>query len=78
MINWNIENKKLVREFEFVDFKEIIAFVNQVARLAEETKHHPDILIHSYNKARIILFTHDKNKITDADYSLAEKINTLV
>mgnify|MGYP006300613137 CR=1 FL=1 len=76
-MTWKIENEKLVKKFELADFTEAMTFVNQVAELAEEANHHPDILIHSYNQIKIMIYTHDKNEITAKDYDLAEKIDGL-
>jgi 4a-hydroxytetrahydrobiopterin dehydratase len=76
-MKWTTENQQLVREFEFDNFVEAIDFVKKIADLAEESQHHPDILIHSYNKVKIMIYTHDQNKITDKDYALADKIDKL-
>ena len=76
-MDWEIENKSLVKEFEFDNFSEVIRFINKILPLAEEADHHPDLLIHSYKKLKVMLFTHSKNKITDKDYSLAKKIDAL-
>ena len=76
-MSWSIKNKKLFKEFEFTNFNEALTFVNQVAKLAEKVNHHPDILIYSYKKVRIMIYTHDKNEITAKDYALAEKIDAL-
>lgn len=56
-------------------FNEAIAFVNKIRRIAEEEGHHPDILIHAGNMVKIMLTSHHEGKITDKDYSLAQKIN---
>ena len=45
----------LVRDFEFEDFAAAMGFVNRVAELAEEANHHPDILVHGWNKVRLTL-----------------------
>lgn len=74
---WEVEGKQIERVFEFDDFSMAIDFVNGVAELAEEAEHHPDIDVR-YNKVRIILSTHSKGGITDLDFDLAEKIDTLV
>lgn len=76
-MDWKIENKQLVKEFEFTNFIEAIKFVNKIQPLAEGANHHPDILIHSYKKVKIMLFTHSENKITEKDYSLAKKIDAI-
>jgi len=76
-MHWKTEGKSLVKEFEFSNFKEAINFINKIAPLAEEANHHPDLLIHSYKKVKISLYTHDENKITSKDYELAKKIDAL-
>lgn len=73
---WELEKKHLERSFEFDDFTESIDFVNAVADVAEEEEHHPDIDIR-WNKVRLMLTTHSKGGITDLDFALAERIDTL-
>jgi len=76
--NWQVmEGKKIVRTFKFPNFKEAITFVNQVAKLAEDEKHHPDIHI-SYNQVKLELWTHTANGLTDKDFILAAKTDKLV
>lgn len=75
-MDWKTEDKKLVKEFELKNFEDAVSFVNQIMPLAEASDHHPDILIHSYKKVKVMLFTHSENKITDKDYALAEQIDT--
>jgi 4a-hydroxytetrahydrobiopterin dehydratase len=77
-MGWKTENNKLVNDFEFANFKEAIGFVNKLVPLADKADHHPDILIHSYKKVRIELFTHYEQKITDKDYQLADEIDNLL
>lgn len=76
-MEWKIKQKKLTKEFQFKDFSLALAFVNKILPLAEKQNHHPDILIHSYNKVQIMLYTHNQNKITDKDYTLAKKIDEI-
>ena len=76
-MEWKKENNKLAKEFVFENFKEAIDFVNRIMPLAEAADHHPDILIHSYKKVKVMLFTHSEGKITKKDYSLAEKIDAI-
>ncbi len=73
---WELEKKHIERTFEFDDFTESIDFVNGVAEVAEDEEHHPDIDIR-YNKVRLVLSTHNKGGLTDLDFSLAERIDTL-
>ena len=74
---WEAEGKAIERTFEFDDFSDAIDFVNGVAELAEDAGHHPDIEIH-FNTVRLVLSTHSKGGVTEADLDLAERIDTLV
>jgi len=73
---WELEKKTIERTFEFDDFTQAIDFVNSVADIAEEEEHHPDIDVR-YNKVRIALSTHSEGGLTENDFDLAEKIDTL-
>jgi 4a-hydroxytetrahydrobiopterin dehydratase len=74
---WREEEAALVRDLQFADFAEAMAFVNRVAEVAEEAGHHPDILVHGWNKVRLTLSTHSQGRITDADHALAGRIDAL-
>lgn len=69
-------NHKLRKHFTFVDFPHAIAFVNKVAEIAEQEKHHPDILI-TYNKVQLDLFTHAIGGLSENDFILAAKIDMI-
>ena len=66
------------RDVKVADFAAAIALVNAVAGLAEEANHHPDILVHGWNKVRLTLSTHSEGGLTDADFALARSIDALV
>jgi 4a-hydroxytetrahydrobiopterin dehydratase len=78
MSDWREEEAALVRDFKFADFAGAMAFVNRVADAAEEANHHPDILVHGWNKVRLTLSTHTAGKVTDNDHRLAARIDELV
>ena len=73
---WELEKNHIERTFEFDDFTEAVDFVNAVAEVSEDEEHHPDIDIR-YNKVRLIVTTHSKGGLTDLDFALAERIDTL-
>lgn len=75
---WRQEGESLVRDLEFDDFQAAMAFVNRVADAAEEANHHPDILVHGWNKVRLTLTTHSEGKLTDSDRAMAEIIDGVV
>jgi 4a-hydroxytetrahydrobiopterin dehydratase len=72
------EEDSIVRELSFADFAAAIAFVNRVADAAEAANHHPDILLHGWNKVRLELSTHSADGLTEADFELAGQIDRLV
>ena len=75
--DWRQEGDALVRDLEFADFAAAMAFVNRVAEVAEEANHHPDILVHGWNKVRLSLMNHSEGGLTAADFELAERIDGL-
>lgn len=72
-----VDEKKIARAFKFKDFKEAMGFVNRVADLAEFEGHHPDIAIH-WNKVTLTLWTHAVGGLSENDFILASKIESLV
>ena len=77
-LRWKREDQEIVRDLTFADFKEAIAFVNRVAEVAEEANHHPDILVHSWNKVRLSLTNHSAGGLTEADFQLARRLEALL
>ncbi|MBL8993099.1 MAG: 4a-hydroxytetrahydrobiopterin dehydratase [Spirochaetia bacterium] len=74
--NWKIlENpSRLSREFRFKTYAETIAFVNQVASLAEKNDHHPDLGVH-WGRCVVDLSTHSVGGLSENDFILAAKID---
>jgi 4a-hydroxytetrahydrobiopterin dehydratase len=74
---WQQRDDALVRDYRFADFATAMEFVNRVAALAEERNHHPDLLVHGWNKVRLTLATHTAGTVTAADHELAAAIDGL-
>ena len=72
---WQREGDAIVREWRFADFAAAIGFVERVAEVAEAADHHPDILVHGWNKVRLTLSTHSEGGITAADLALAQRLD---
>lgn len=72
---WKEKDSKLEKNFSFRSYIEATDFINKITPIAENLNHHPDILLHSYNKVRIYLFTHSESRITEKDYELAKMID---
>jgi 4a-hydroxytetrahydrobiopterin dehydratase len=74
---WERDGELIARDLRFDDFKAAIGFVNRVPDLAEEAGHHPDILVHGWNRVRLELSSHSEGGITQADVDLAGRIDGL-
>jgi 4a-hydroxytetrahydrobiopterin dehydratase len=74
---WRLEDGALVRDLQLADFGAAMALVNAVAAAAEAAGHHPDILVHGWNRVRLTLSTHSAGGITEADVALAATIDGL-
>jgi 4a-hydroxytetrahydrobiopterin dehydratase len=75
--DWKRDGDEIVREWKLKDFAEAITFVNRVADAAEAANHHPDILIHGWNKVRLSVTNHSAGGLTDADFELAGTVDGL-
>jgi 4a-hydroxytetrahydrobiopterin dehydratase len=72
---WEVLNEqKLEKKFKFPDFRHALEFVNQVGEIAEEQNHHPDIYF-TWGEARIQIWTHSVQGLTENDFILAAKIS---
>ncbi len=67
----------IFKEYTFQNFVKALGFIEQVADIAEEVGHHPDIHIW-YNKVRLELSTHSVGGITKNDFIVASRIDGLL
>jgi 4a-hydroxytetrahydrobiopterin dehydratase len=70
------QEPRLWREYAFPDFAKAMRFVEKVAKIAEKEGHHPDIHIH-YNRVKLVLWTHAIGGLSENDFIVAAKINSL-
>jgi 4a-hydroxytetrahydrobiopterin dehydratase len=75
--DWRREGETIVCDRRFADFAAAIGFVERVAEAAEAANHHPDILVHGWNKVRLTLSTHSEGGITESDLVLAARLDAL-
>jgi 4a-hydroxytetrahydrobiopterin dehydratase len=74
---WEVDdNSRLFKRFKFKDYTQTMAFVNNVAGLAQNMNHHPDILV-SFKHVEISLTTHDVKGLSIFDFILAAKIDRI-
>lgn len=74
---WKLVENNIEKEYELDSFTDAMGYVTKIGIQAEKMDHHPDILIHSWNKVRITLTTHSEGGLTDNDLKLAEIIDNL-
>lgn len=82
--NWHVvskvtdgtKHKILARFFSFPDYASALLFVNEVAKIAEEQNHHPEITLR-WGEVVIWTWTHSELKITDKDVALAKAIDAI-
>ena len=73
---WQRHGEIIARTFAFKDFPAAMKFVNQVADLAEQAQHHPDVDIR-WNRVTLALTTHDAGGLTEKDFALAKQCDAL-
>lgn len=71
-----IHEHHLEKEYAFKNFKDALSFVNAVGAIAEKEGHHPDIYL-SWGKAKIQIWTHKIDGLTESDFILAAKVDQL-
>lgn len=74
---WRREGDEIVREWQLEDFAAAMSFVNRVAKVAEAANHHPDILVHGWNKVRLSFTNHSAGGLTEVDFEMAGRIDRL-
>jgi 4a-hydroxytetrahydrobiopterin dehydratase len=71
------DGQRIRREWRVKDFSTALDFFNRVGRIAEEEDHHPDLHLTGYRQVAIELATHAVGGLTENDFILAAKIDTL-
>jgi 4a-hydroxytetrahydrobiopterin dehydratase len=70
---WEVpDDKRLVRTYRFKNFAEAMSYANQVAAIAEEQGHHPDLYV-AWGKVRVEVWTHKIDGLTESDFYFAAK-----
>jgi 4a-hydroxytetrahydrobiopterin dehydratase len=74
---WAFDGHKLIKSFQFKNFREALAFMVRLGFEAEGLDHHPEIK-NVYNKVELALNTHDAGgRVTEMDVELARRIEKL-
>ena len=70
------EGGRIAKTYILAGFPQALMLVNAAGFLAEAAQHHPDILV-EWNRVTFSLTTHDAGGLTDKDFDLAARIDSL-
>ena len=78
---WNVKKSEknlyfLEKNFVFKNFINSQNFINKIGEISEEENHHPDITF-GWGYAKIIITTHAIEGLSENDFILAAKIDTI-
>ncbi len=74
---WERKDNALVKNFEFKNFSQAIAFIVRIGFVCEKADHHPE-LTNVYNRVTLAFTTHDAgSRITERDVDVARKVEKL-
>jgi len=76
---WSHNATKMQIEKKYVrkNFLDAAAFINQIAQVAEQHDHHPDILLSDYKNVTVMFSTHSAGGITQTDFDMAVAVEKL-
>ena len=76
---WEIthNHERIARKWVVKNFMAAMRFFNDVAKLAEEEGHHPDLHLVGYRNVTIEIWTHAIGGLSENDFILAAKIDRL-
>lgn len=74
---WFYLNNSIEKEFTLKTFADAVALIVKIGIEAEKIDHHPDLLLHSWNKVKVILSTHSQGGVTTNDFKLAQTIDEI-
>ena len=76
--NWQMDatGRRISRRFLFPDYRSALAFVNAVSALAEETWHHPELIL-GWGFCEVSLTTRKIGGLHESDFVMAARIDAL-
>eukprot|EP00182_Erythrolobus_australicus_P003797 CAMPEP_0185834132 /NCGR_PEP_ID=MMETSP1353-20130828/4473_1 /TAXON_ID=1077150 /ORGANISM="Erythrolobus australicus, Strain CCMP3124" /LENGTH=169 /DNA_ID=CAMNT_0028532509 /DNA_START=88 /DNA_END=595 /DNA_ORIENTATION=+ len=69
---------RMSREVDTANFLSAIDAIKRIAPIAENEGHHPDLHLTDYKKLKVELWTHALGGLTDNDFIMAIKIDTIL
>ncbi len=75
--DWEFDGEAITKSFSWETFRDAIDFVNDVADVAEDENHHPDLEIY-YDEVIVSFRTHSADAVTERDVELAREIEAML
>ncbi len=68
---------KIRKQWKMLNFMAGVEFFNNIAKLAEDEGHHPDLHLEGYRNLAVEIWTHAIGGLSENDFILAAKIDAL-
>src|SRR3990167_2080753 len=75
--HFNTEKNLIEKTFQFKGYYQVMAFVNAIAWMAHQEKHHPDLIV-SNNRVIVQYQTHEAGGVTKNDLICARLVEALI
>ena len=74
---WNFNENAIRKTFTFETYMESIEFINRLAEFAEETNHHPDMIV-GWCRIDVAFTSHDQGGVTLACIQMAKAVESVL
>ncbi|NMB79445.1 MAG: 4a-hydroxytetrahydrobiopterin dehydratase [Methanomicrobiales archaeon] len=74
---WSLTNGHITKTFEKGDAPSCIEFINEIAALATDEGHFPDLCMKESKYVEVSLYTYPAGGLTKNDFILAAKLNAM-
>ncbi|EMA49227.1 MULTISPECIES: 4a-hydroxytetrahydrobiopterin dehydratase [Halococcus] len=71
---WQQDGDEIVRVYEFEEYLDGVAFATDVAEIADEEFHHPEIQVR-FDEVEVRLTSHEAGGVTDQDIEMAGRFD---
>ena len=74
---WNFNENTIRKTFTFETYMKSIEFINRLAEFAEETNHHPDMIV-GWCRIDVAFTSHDQGGVTLACIQMAKAAESVL
>jgi len=80
LVDWELDETAttISRKINCKTFAKAVQCLNQIAEIAEDQQHHPDLHLTGYRHLQIVLTTHAIAGLSENDFIIAAKIDQLL